>query len=108
MQARIQKLNCVTHDGSDVPIAPNCVRQILRVPSAMYPRTADHQEDHEAMEAMFDKICNRVNAYPGLKRAAEELEKTLEWLRSGNVDGVLCDQQELAEGIARVLARLPI
>ena len=117
MQAKIQKLNCVTHegsylalalDGTDVPIAPHCVRQILRVPSAMYPKTADHQEDHVAMEVMFGKICNMVNAYAGLKHAAEELDKTHEWLTTGKVDGVPCTQQELADSVARVLAKLLI
>lgn len=117
MQAKIQKFDCVTHSGSylalvlegpDVSTAPSCVRQILRAPSSMYPKTADHLDDHAAMEAMFVRVCNMINAYPELKRAAEELEESLEWLRTGKIDGVSCNQQQLVENISRSLARLQI
>jgi hypothetical protein len=91
-----------------VPTAPKCIRQILRVPSSMYPKTVDHHDDHAAMRAMLNKLSTMVNAYPGLKHAAEELEKTLEWLKTGKIDDVPCDQQQLVEGISRALAKLQI
>lgn len=114
MQAKIERLKCVTHEGSylalelegpDVRTAPNCIRQLLRVPSAMYPKTADHLDDHAAMEVMFGKLCTMVNAYSGLKQAAEELENTLEWFKTGNVNGIPCDQHQLTERISKVLAQ---
>lgn len=117
MKARIERLKCITHDGSylalvlegpDVPTAPNCVRQILRAPSAMYPKTAEHMDDHAAMEAMLGKLCTMVNAYPGLKRAADELEKSLEWLKTGKIDGFACNQDQLIGSISSALAKLQI
>lgn len=74
----------------------------------MYPKTPDHQDDHASMQVMLGKLCNMVNAYSGLKHAAEALEKDLEWLKTGQVDGVPCDKQQVIAHIARTLAQLQI
>ena len=117
MQAKTEKFDCVTHPGSylalelegpGVPLAPNCVRQVLRVPASMYPKTLDHHDDHASMQVMFTKLCNMINAYPGLKHAADELEKTLEWLKTGKVDGVVCERSQVVENITKALTQLQI
>ncbi len=66
--------------GDGVPLAPHCVRQIMRAPHPMYPRTFDHKEDHVAMEGMLNDVCNRINSYDHLKVIEEELRKAVAWL----------------------------